>query len=94
MEPTLMDVAEEQSLEQMVEAQEDRQALEEDDPELAFDELIRLLADIRVEPLGEEGARPDEFVCRSCQMVMSRNLLGEPSALICIECFVPGTFGF
>jgi hypothetical protein len=87
----------EESLERMVEAQEVRQALEErdDDAEVALEELIGSLADIRVRPF-EDGTtvRSDEFVCRSCNMAMHRSLLADPDAPLCLDCFVPGAFGF
>jgi formamidopyrimidine-DNA glycosylase len=77
----------EQSLEQLVEAVEARQAAEEDNEEAAFNELIMELADIRAEPfVDEEFMREDEFACRSCNMILHRSRLADRSRLICEDC--------
>jgi hemerythrin len=78
---------EEESLEQMALAIEARQAAEEEDEEADLDELIRELADIRVEPfVDEEFMREDEFACRSCGMILHRSLLANRRRLVCIDC--------
>jgi hypothetical protein len=78
---------EEQSLERLVEAVEARQAAEEDDDEAAFNELIKELADIRIEPfVDEEFMREDEFACRVCNMIMHRSRLADGGRFICEDC--------
>jgi formamidopyrimidine-DNA glycosylase len=77
----------EQSLEQLVEAVEARQAGEEDDEEAILDELIREMADIRAEPMtGEAFIREDEFFCRACGMILHRTRLADRTRLICEDC--------
>ena len=87
----------EESLERIAEAYEQHRAREErdDDAEVALDELIGVLSDIRYRPHDDDSPiRPDEFVCRSCRMAMHRSLLADAEGEICLECFVPGRFGF
>lgn len=70
---------------------EARQAHEHDradDEELALDQLIGQLCT----PVEDEGASPegfvrkDEFVCRSCHLVVHRGVLADRLRMVCSWC--------
>jgi Domain of unknown function (DUF4193) len=83
-------VADEESLEALIEGIRRREAEEEDDAEVALDDLIERMADIRAEPMGTEDlVREDEFVCRSCDMILNRSLLARREGTVCVECALP-----
>jgi hypothetical protein len=80
-------IFEERSLEQMADAMERRQAEEEHDAEVAFLELIRDLADIRpAQVMDDELLHDDEFVCRSCHLVLHRSRLTKGKPWLCLDC--------
>jgi Domain of unknown function (DUF4193) len=76
-----------ESLEQLLEGIERREAAAEDDAEAALDELIDEMADIRAEPAGTEHmVRRDEFVCEVCNLILNRSQMAGRGYSVCVEC--------
>ena len=77
-----------QSLEELAEREERREARHGHDPE---GRLHRLIRELVREPLGriadEEPPRDDEFVCRCCHMVLHRSRLVGGSWGLCSDCW-------
>lgn len=77
-----------ESLEALEERVEKRRAREEDDEEVALEELIEALVPVeRVRlPSVPEALSGDEFTCSVCQLIRSRRCLADEEQMICVDC--------
>lgn len=78
----------EESLEVLEEHLEKRWAREEEDEEVALEELIEAMASRQggAAATTPEGPTQDEFICTSCNLVRSRRCLADEDRLICGDC--------
>jgi uncharacterized protein DUF4193 len=84
----MRDETEEQSLEMLEEHLEKRWSTEEDDEEVALEELIDAM--VVPEPVGgpavPNAVGEAEFICSSCQLVRPVASLADLELVICSEC--------
>ncbi|MGH2655547.1 MAG: DUF4193 family protein [Actinomycetota bacterium] len=78
----------EESLEALEERIERGWAREDEDQEVALEELIEALvrAERTTDPPAPEERRSDEFTCSWCRLIRSRTCLADDARMICEDC--------